>query len=169
MSGINVLAPIEVVAFSNHRPRLEPARPAVAAAAAWGAPSSFDFSVEPDGTLGPDLTGLEGKFAGARPVDKSQLIRGVERFREVTVETVQAGDTLIDVEGIRSVTFFLGVREVVHEERSVRGSYTSIQPTIEHVSEYLRFNFPFTTALERGVRPPPDSPDLPDLDARYGG
>ena len=169
MSRLDILAPVEVVAFSNLRPRREPAQPVIEAGAVWGGRSVFDFSAQPSQTAGPEI--IDGGSGGVSVgwANDEEVIIGEERFREASVGVVEVGETLMEVEGIRSVTFSLGVREIVTEERSVRGSVTFIQPTIEYVSEYLRLVFPFATVMERGSPAPPDSPDLPDLDSEYGG
>ncbi|MGR3593112.1 MAG: hypothetical protein ACU0B9_07355 [Limimaricola soesokkakensis] len=175
MTNLAILAPVRVVSFSYHRRPVAPPVPVPVpvpeAGAAWGSPAAFDYSLQPSGVSAEISDGSEGDEEKGLKVSwpsGNVRISGVEEFREATLETIPLGGDAAEVEGIRSVTFYTGTREIRHEERTVQGAYTSIEPTIEHRKEYLRIGFPFAAALERGDPPPPDTPPLPDLDAHHG-
>ncbi len=165
MTRLGVLAPVRVMSLSTERRPVAPPVPVPDAGVVWGAASSFDYALQPSDTAAEITAG--GDFEISWP-SGHRRINGVEEFRETTLETVPLGTAAVEVEGIRSVTFYTGTRDIRHEERTVQGAYTSIEPTIEHRREYLRIAFPFAVARERGDPPPPDTPPLPDLDDIYG-
>ena len=59
------------------------------------------------------------------------------------------------MESIKRVTFYLGEHEEVHEQRTVQGNVTTVEPIVETVREYVEFDFAFAVAGERGEPPPP--------------
>lgn len=150
--SLHVLAPVRVVAHPVDR-RL-PALPAPEqeSGAVWGSPAAFEH-------MGGAPEKQLRYFAGSVP--RPVLIRGIETFREASVHAVPLADKSAEVEGIASVTFDCGVREIRHEERVSRGASTVVRPTIEHRRQYLRFVFPFSAARSRGEQAPPDTPPLP--------
>ena len=75
---------------------------------------------------------------------------------------------MLEPEQIRSVTFYLGTREVRRERREAEGGVTNVTPVIETIRDYLGFRFPFgDPAGDRGTPHPPETPPRDEPD--YGG
>lgn len=95
--------------------------------------------------------------AAAAPVESEMTEGGLGRG-----EGSAGAKDHFKTEAIKSVTFFLGEREVATETRERQGNLTVIQPKIEHIKEYFVFNFPIASEVEtRGEAAPESTPPHP--------
>lgn len=158
MSRLMPLIRQTVPVVSHRRERAAPAPPVLVPEVGlrWGAASRFEFGQWPE-----PLDETEPIIRYRGNVDKEIVIQGVESHREFSRESIDVGNGVIfEVEGIDSVTFYLGERQVETEEREVKYGVTYIQPVVETIEEYLKFDFKFLVAGERGEPHPPETPEL---------
>ena len=120
----------------------------------WGQPSQFEFGME------PEPSSAEAGAVILRQVHEPRIIKGIESHRQYEEHTPLASVT---VEGIKSATFFLGEREVVHESREVDGRVTYVETVIETIEEYVKFDFNFEAMGDRGTPHPPETIGIEDL------
>ena len=159
------IAPIPVDSFTRNRARPTRRGPVPAAGARWGLASRFDFDFMPR----PDESGGGLEVTNVRAVASEVVFSGEETHREFSVAEVDLSGTILDVEGTRSVTFYLGDRQVLHEERNVQGNLTTIQPTVETVKEYLKFHFEVIPEVGARGEPHPRETEETDWESLYGG
>lgn len=147
---------IAVESQTDQRARPERRHVPPDAGARWGGPAVFEIGALPEEPPPASIT-----YSWLNEV---VWFRGVESHREYAESL--AGSELIPTEAIRSVTFYLGEREVRHERRATAGGITGVTPVIETIREYLRFDFPFEPLGSRGTpHPPPTFPrEEPDHD-----
>ena len=146
---------IAVESFTDERRSPEPVRSAPPSGARWGRPSAFEIGQ-----------------ASPRPPDPATITyswlhevvrqKGVESHRQYA--DAELGGELVPAEAIRSVTFYLGERQVRHERRNVEGGVTNVTPIIETIRHYVRFDFPFGLAGARGEPHPPPTPPREEPD-----
>ena len=141
--GLFWRAPVDVLSLQDRQ--VEAAITVPEVGLRWGAPSAFEHglpaAVAPDET--PGIVIDRGR---------ARVVRGTEVHREFG-EELPAGAR--PVESIKRATFYLGEHEEVHEQRTVQGNVTTVEPIVETVREYLEFDFAFTVEGERGTPPPP--------------
>ena len=148
---------IAVESFTDDRALQRAQPPAPEAGARWGRPAAFEIGEAPQPSPQASLT--------ATWTHEDRRLKGIESHRQY-VRTAALSDQPVTAEGIRSVTFYLGEREVRRESRKVAGSVTSIEPVIETIREYVRLDFPFGLAGARGEPHPPETPPREEPD--YG-
>ena len=148
MSGLSVLFPRIVVVHARTRAPMPPRAALPEVGLRWGQRSRFEF-----GGATPEPERRQG--VRIRQVDRERLVHGTESHREYETHEVDLHGVPLEVEGIKSVTFFLGEREVTHEPRTVRGGVTTIEPVIETIEEYMRFDFSTVVSGARGEPHPP--------------
>ena len=150
------LIAVESQTTGRARPQLAKSEPD--AGARWGRPAAFEIPSRPRPSEKPAQLTYDW-------VDKARLFKGVESHREYVHGVALVEGTALEPEAIRSVTFFLGTREVRHERREAEGGQTHVTPVIETIRDYLKLSFPFGDAEgARGTPHPPETPPRAEPD-----
>ena len=113
----------------------------------WGRSSQFEFGMR-------HRPGPEDPPAILIGRGRPRVIEGVETHRQYSEESPVPEAPALVVEGVRSTTFFIGERVTQSESRKVEGGVTLVEPTVETIEEYIRFDFEFTFVGQRGAEPP---------------
>ena len=147
---------VAVESFTEDRaPEAPPAAPSPDAGARWGQPSEFQIGETPKP---PALGSITASW-----VHELRRFTGAESHRQYgSTPTPKAGSA----EAIRSITFYLGEREVRRERRRIEGRVTTVEPVIETIREYVRLDFPVGLEGQRGEPAPPETPPREEPD--YG-
>lgn len=147
---------VAVESFTEDRaPAPAPPAPSPDAGARWGQPSEFQIGQTPKPPAEASIT--------ASWVHELRRLTGAESHRQYgSTPTPQAGSA----EAIRSVTFYLGEREVRRDRRKIEGRVTSVEPVIETIREYVRLDLPVDLEGARGEPAPPETPPREEPD--YG-
>lgn len=141
---------IAVESFTVDRQPPAAAPPAPAAGGRWGRPSAFEVG---SGLRAPPPPATTVVYERLHEVRR---YRGVESHRAYALSAAAEGQ--VTPEAIRSVTFYMGEREVRHERVEAHGRVTNVTPVIETIRDYVRFDFPFERGGARGVPHPPPTP-----------
>ena len=120
--------------------------------ARWGRAATFDIPFRSRASDQPAQLTFDW-------IDKARIFRGVESHREYRAAAHLLDGATLEPEAIRSVTFFLGSREVRHERRESEGGQTHVTPVIEMIRDYVKLTFPFGD--REGARGEPHPPPTP--------
>ena len=153
-----------LIAVESQTVERAPLQPVVAAepdaGARWGRPATFEIPSRSRASSQPATLAYDW-------IDKARMFRGVESHREYRTEATTLEGTTLQPELIRSVTFFLGEREVRHERRESEGGQTHVTPVVETIRDYVKLTFPFGDPEgARGEPHPPPTP--PRAEPNYG-